>query len=96
MAYLTQVKSKNIIYIYLQVQDYTPEEETSKKRRNIFSFGRKEQTLKLLQEWNKEFAAKFPMELRELGFGKVDLEEWIKTLETGVTKTGRSKKFKVS
>lgn len=34
----------------------------------------------------------FPKELIDLGCNKFDLEDWIRTLETGITKTG--KRFK--
>lgn len=94
MAWLSQYKAKDKVYVYLQ--EYTSSDETSKKCRNIFSFGRKDRSLQMLNGWLKDFPSAFPLELIELGFGKEDLMEWINTLETGVTKTGRSTKFKAS
>lgn len=38
----------------------------------------------------------FPEDLQKMGYNKKDLAEWIKTLETGRSKTGRSSKFKVN
>lgn len=94
MAWLAQYKAKQKVYVYLQ--EYNPKEENAKKTQNIYSLGKKETSLLMLKGWLKDFPANFPLQLKEKGFGRVDLEEWIKTLETGVTKTGRSRSFKVS
>lgn len=94
MAYLRQVKAKGYYYIYLE--RYTNEGESIGKCQRVYGFGRKESLLLRLKEWKKDFPNKFPKELLRQGYNKNDLLDWIKTLETGITKTGRSKKFKIS
>ncbi|MCX8045517.1 MAG: hypothetical protein N3A70_01370 [Anoxybacillus gonensis] len=41
-----------------------------------------------MKRWKRRFT-EFPQELLELGCSMKDLEQWIQTIETGVTKTGR-------
>ncbi|MCL9969574.1 hypothetical protein MX569_03090 [Anoxybacillus kestanbolensis] len=41
-----------------------------------------------MKRWKRRFT-EFPNELLNLGCGMEDLEEWIRTIETGITKTGR-------
>lgn len=92
MAYLSQVKSGGKQYIYLTEycgnQDYS-----SKLEKHIFSFGNSSVALWKLKGWLKRFDTDFPDELKTLGYTRMDLEYWIKILETGITKNGR--KFKV-
>jgi hypothetical protein len=46
-----------------------------------------------MKRWKRRFT-EFPKELLDLGCGMKDLEQWIQTLETGITPKGR--KFSVT
>lgn len=89
MAFLSQIKSKGRRYIYLTeyVSGYN-----KGKGMHIYSFGTRDKALSDMRKWQKDFNT-FPQYLLEKGYDKVDLYEWIQTLETGVSKTGKSKKF---
>lgn len=69
-------------------------EYTARRERNIYSFGSLQKALFKMRMWEK-MPDLFPKDLKIMGYSKQDLSEWIKTLETGISKTGRSKKFKV-
>lgn len=84
--FLSKVKSNGNHYLYLS--RYDSKEHYVIKRKTIYKFGRLEFAIKNMYEWREDFK-KFPLELLELGCVKSDLEGWIKTMETGVTKTGR-------
>lgn len=86
MAYLTQVRAGGKQYIYLT--EYCGNQlYTSKTEKNIFSFGSTGIAIYKLRNWLRDFD-KFPNKLKELGYGKKDAEEWLKQLETGITKNG--------
>ncbi|AXM89719.1 hypothetical protein B379_11520 [Anoxybacillus ayderensis G10] len=85
--YLSQVKSNGKQYIYLCVYTGAQQYSTRKERR-VYSFGEAKKALIRMKRWKRKFS-EFPSELRDLGCGMKDLEEWIQTIETGVTKTGR-------
>jgi hypothetical protein len=90
--FLSTVKAKGNQYIYLC--GYSRERKFghySKNVETLFRFGRKELAILNMRSWRKDFNS-FPVELKNIGCGRADLEDWIKTLETGITKTG--KKFK--
>lgn len=57
-------------------------------KQTIYSFGNYEKALEKMYGWrnNPEL---FPQELKELGYDLSDLHDWILTLETKKTKTGR-------
>lgn len=94
MAYLTQVKVKNKRYVYLTeyigIRKYI-----TKREKNIYSFGTMQNALLNMRIWQK-VPDLFPHDLKEMGYGQKDLIEWVRTLETGKSKTGRSEKFKVN
>ncbi|HHY22570.1 MAG TPA: hypothetical protein GX525_12005 [Bacilli bacterium] len=89
MAYLSQVMSKGRRYIYLT--EYIGGKH-SKTDIHVYGFGERSKALAEMQEWRRDFK-RFPRELAAMGFGLRDLREWIETLETGVSKTGRSRNF---
>lgn len=92
MAYLSQVRSNGIQYIYLT--EYCGNQEfSSKKEKHIYSFGNSRMALLKMKRWSRRFDSEFPQELLQLGYTFNDLLNWIKTLETGITKNGR--KFQV-
>lgn len=82
--FISHIKSKGNLYVYLY--EYTNTGNSNKQ--SLYGFGRKEKALKNMRVWRKDFSL-FPKELVEFGCTKKDLNEWIKTLETGVTKTGK-------
>lgn len=86
--FISRVKSKGRYYLYLYGylnKDGTPKIQT------LYSFGNKEIAIQNMRTWFKNFDL-FPKELIEFGCNKKDLEVWIRTLETGVTKTGKKTK----
>lgn len=83
--FLRQVQSKGKSYLYLC--SYYAENEIQDKR-IIYRFGRTEQALINMIAWLENFGH-FPKELIELGCSYNDLREWVKSLTTGVSKTGR-------
>lgn len=87
--FISHVNSKGNQYIYLYT--YCNQEEISSGKQSIYGFGRKEQAIKKMRSWRNDFS-QFPKELIEFGCTREDLIDWIRTMETGVTKTG--KKFK--
>lgn len=84
--FLRQVKSKGNRYLYLCC--YDSNEYLSDNKKKLYSFGRTEKALIQMKKWSRDFST-FPIELKEIGCKKEDLEEWIRTLTTGITKTGR-------
>lgn len=80
--YLERAKSRGNTYLYLKKYRRQPEPFYSNKI-SVFSFGRIENALKQMRDWEKDFE-NFPNELLQLGCDLDDLQAWIKTLETGV------------
>lgn len=85
--FLTTVKAKGKHYIYLR--QYKVRDYYTTKKETLFGFGRKEKAIKIMYEWQMNFSD-FPQKLIGLGCNESDLKEWINTMETGITKTGRS------
>lgn len=92
MSYLSQVRAGGKQYIYLTeycgIQPFS-----SKTEKHIFSFGCSQIALAKMKSWYRNFESKFPDELKERGYTIDDLEIWIQTLETGITKNGRKFKY---
>lgn len=82
--FISQKRAKGNLYIYLFEYSNTGTYNTQ----SLYGFGRKEIALNNMRKWRKDFSL-FPKELIEFGCTRKDLNEWIKTLETGVTKTGK-------
>ncbi|MGG5253537.1 hypothetical protein ACQYAD_08580 [Neobacillus sp. SM06] len=88
MGYLSQVRAGGKQYIYLT--EYCGNQAFSTKtEKHIFSFGSSDVALVKMKRWDRKFDKEFPNQLKEAGYSQVDLKEWIKTLETGITKNGR-------
>lgn len=79
-AYLKRVESRGLIYLYLAVS-------SGGKKKILFSFGRLEKSLDLMCSFREE--NKFPSELKSLGYGLDDLDQWIMTLQTGYSSRGK-------
>lgn len=94
MGYLTQVKVKDKRYVYL-TEYIGAQKYITKRERNVYSFGILQKALFKMRMWEK-MPELFPQDLKVMGYDTNDLIEWIKTLETGKSKTGRSTKFKVN
>jgi hypothetical protein len=85
-VFLENKKAKGNRYIYLCC--YQSHEVSHSGRKFVYGFGRLEVAIKNMYSWKKNFQS-FPIELLELGCDRSDLEEWINTIETGRTKTGK-------
>lgn len=92
MAFLSQIQVGGHLYIYLTEyvgnQDYT-----SKKEKHIYSFGNVRYALGKMKRMMKRFDMEFPEELKEKGYTKQDLLEWIISLETELKKKGYIKQY---
>lgn len=84
--FLKSVKSKGNVYIYLCAYSSLDQD-----KKILFSFGRIDKAIRSMRQWKNNFR-ELPEELSKMGCCREDLLDWIRTLETGVTKTG--KKFK--
>lgn len=90
--YLKTMTAKGNKYIYLYCYSNEIREENPRnKEKRLYSFGRNDIALVRLKSWKKDFSS-FPDDLKSLGCTKRDLIDWLRTLETGITKTG--KRFK--
>ncbi|WP_413356693.1 hypothetical protein AA0X71_18020 [Robertmurraya sp. 2P01SA] len=88
MGYLSQVRAGGKQYIYLT--EYCGNQEFStKKEIHVFSFGNSRIAILKMKRWLNMFEKEFPHELIKLGYTEDDLKNWIKTLESGITKNGR-------
>lgn len=86
IGYLTKKKSNGAFYIYLR-RSYRKQNKVNHEY--IFSFGKMPNALEHMY-WIRDNPEKFPTELIERHFNLDDLQEWILTIETGVTSTGRN------
>ncbi|TRM08768.1 hypothetical protein FH966_14795 [Lentibacillus cibarius] len=84
--YLERVVSKGFCYLYLK--EYAVRSHYASNSIIVYRFGRIEKALKNMYIWRNDFGL-FPEQLQNLGCTQKDLNEWIRTLETGVHKTGR-------
>lgn len=84
--YLKTMTAKEKKYIYLYC--YSKEKSHRNKEKRLFSFGRNDIALEQFKKWRKDYSL-FPEELKSLGCTKKDLIDWIVTIETGITKTGK-------
>jgi hypothetical protein len=88
-GYLTRKKAKGQVYIYLRK---TFSEGNKIRNQNIYSFGRMPGALESMYQL-RENPDSFPEELLKAGYNLDDLDEWILTIETQVTSSGRSFKL---
>jgi hypothetical protein len=84
--FLKNVNSKGNVYIYLCAYNH---EDQDKKI--LFSFGRVDKALRSMYEWKDDFC-EFPSDLSKIGCTRNDLIDWIRKLESRITRTG--KRFK--
>lgn len=85
-GYLSQKKSKGKTYIYLR---RTHRIEKKITHEYLYSFGSMPRALERMY-WLRDNPESFPKELREKGYDLMDLYEWIMTIETKITSTGRN------
>ena len=84
-GYLSKKKSNGNTYIYLR-RSYR--EDNKVKHEYIYSFGSMPNALEKMF-WLRDNPEQFPKELKERGYNLMDLDNWIMTIETRVTSTGR-------
>jgi hypothetical protein len=78
VPWLSHVKSKGNEYVYLAV--YNNQNNISdRKERHVFSFGRLDKALALLQEW-KEDPSYIPSDIKELGCTGSTIDRWLSKL----------------
>ena|SRR5690625_5152041 len=90
-GYLTASSKGKYKYVQLRRSVSVKNETTGDrvvKKELLFSFGNYETSLENMRFW-RENPAEFPEKLKKLGYDLNDLDDWILTLETKVTKTGR-------
>ena len=86
MAYLIRKKSKDNVYIYLR---NSTRANGRVQHEYIFSFGKMPDALDFLYSVSNGDTP-FPLKLHEKGYEMKDVMEWIMTLETKRTATGRN------
>ncbi|PJN91479.1 hypothetical protein [Bacillus sp. mrc49] len=84
-GYLSKKKANGSIYIYVR-RSYRVGKRTSHK--NIYGFGPLPAALEKMYQI-RENPNTFPETLSLEGFNLSDLHEWILTIETNITSTGR-------
>lgn len=89
--FLSQVKANGNRYLY--ICSYHTQEYSARKQKRLYSLGKSKKAIMTLRMW-KENLQDIPSELIELGCTKEDITDWIRTIETGITKTG--KQFKAT
>lgn len=92
MAFISQVSAGGRLYIYLT--EYCGNQEyTSKKEKHIYSFGHVRYALAKMKRMLSKFDVEFPQELKDKGYTKQDLKEWITILEHDLEKKGYVKQY---
>ncbi|PEK65938.1 hypothetical protein [Bacillus pseudomycoides] len=86
IGFLTFNRSKGKLYVYLTKAF---RENGKKKNITLYKFGRLDIALENMYVWRDDFETKFPKELLNMEYDWNDLHEWILSLETGYSKTGR-------
>lgn len=84
-GYLTRRKARGHTYIYLKK---SKREGKKIKELNLYSFGKMPEAIERMYEI-REKPEIFPDELKNLGFNLDHLDEWILTIETKTTSSGR-------
>lgn len=88
-GYLTKKHAKGKVYLYLR-RSYR--EKLKIQHEYIHSFGAMPKALEKMY-WLRDNPESFPICLIKKGFDLTDLDNWILTVETNVTSTGRE--FKI-
>lgn len=82
--YLSQVRAKGKIYVYLSM--YCGEQElTSKREKNVYAFGEIEDALYKMYYWQMH-PNMIPTDLIELGCKLENIKNWISKLEKIIDK----------
>ncbi|NRD81065.1 hypothetical protein HPT25_27620 [Bacillus sp. BRMEA1] len=89
-GFLKFVHSKGHLYVYLAKGI---KENGKKKTITTFGFGKMPLALEKLYSWRNEYETKFPQQLMDMGYNWNDLHDWILSIETGYSKTGRKLKI---
>ena len=84
-GYICRKRAKERTYIYLR-RSYR--ENNKVKHEYVYSFGPMPDALEKMY-WLRDNPEEFPEELKQRHFDLVDLYDWIMTMETKVTPTGR-------
>lgn len=84
--YLERVRSKGRTYLY--AKKYKPGINDYSNSIIVYRFGRIDFALNKLYRWKNDFRY-VPEELKKEGCTMKDIKTWIRTLETGVHKSGR-------
>lgn len=94
-GYLSVVRSGKYKYLQLR-QSVAKKDELDGSRtinkKVVYSFGNTDRAIDKLYNW-RDNPDKFPSELKNMGYDLYDLDDWILTIETGISKTG--KKIKI-
>ncbi|KXY57762.1 hypothetical protein AT278_29910 [Bacillus cereus] len=84
-GFLKFVLAKERRYVYLVVA-----EKKNKKVHThmVYRFGPLEKALETMYEMRDDFEKLFPLELKERGYDREDINDWILSIETGYSKHG--------
>lgn len=88
IGFLSKNKANGKTYIYLRTSQRSQDDYKKVIKKNIFSFGSMPGALEKMYHW-RENIEKFPADLLGKGYNLDDLDEWILTLETKITKNGK-------
>lgn len=94
-GYLSVVRSGNYKYIQLRQSVSKKNEVRGSRTINkiiVYSFGNVKKAIEKLYDW-RDNPKNFPQELKKRGYDLYDLDDWILTIETGISKTGRKIKI---
>lgn len=90
-GYITVSKKGKYKYIQLRKSIAEKNKKTGERvinKKLLFSFGNYKNALNNMLDWRNR-PETFPEKLKKQGFDLYDLDDWIMTLETKITKTGR-------
>ncbi|MED1303810.1 MULTISPECIES: hypothetical protein [Bacillus] len=89
-SFLKFVTSRGKLYVYLAKEIYIRKEngKNISKTKTLYGFGRYDIALERLYCW-REDPETFPEELKGMNYNWFDINDWVLTLETGYSKTGR-------
>ncbi|MCU5096705.1 hypothetical protein [Bacillus wiedmannii] len=91
VGFLKFVTSRKKVYVYLAKEIYIKKsnKRSVSKTQILYRFGNFDVALEKMFRWRENPEKEFPEEILKLGYNLDDLDDWIMTLETGYSKTGR-------
>ncbi|KFM94853.1 hypothetical protein D0U04_21755 [Bacillus clarus] len=91
VGFLKFVTSRKRVYVYLAKEIYIEKlnKRSVSKTQILYRFGNFDVALEKMFRWRENPEKEFPEEILKLGYNLDDLDDWIMTLETGYSKTGR-------